>query len=175
MCFGGGALRKLLEGFRQMAKDPQAVATLNNGCTQKTVRDGGSVSFVQDCNKANGALFTSHMRISGTPDEINQHSEVTLSGFGPNGSDKTIIGDMAMTYDGQCPANVKPGQVLRPDGSVFDPLAGLTAGKQRPPPLSEQSAHHQARSFSSGLGGSGFGRDASDRLGYLPPNVTSSN
>jgi hypothetical protein len=127
MCFGGEPLRKLVDSFREIGKDPRAIAAVSKGCTNKTVRDGRTVSVFQDCEKANGALFTSHMRLSGTPDEFHQHFEVMLSGLGPNGGDSSSTSDVVMTYLGQCPGNVKPGQVLRADGVVSDPFAALTA------------------------------------------------
>ena len=135
MCFGGEALRRLLTGIRGVAKDPKALAQINKGCTQKSIRDGASVSVERDCKKAAGASFTSRMRLFGTLDDLHQHYEVTLGGLGPNGGDKILIGDMAMTYLGQCPANVKPGQVLKPDGTVFDPYAHLArlAGEAKQP------------------------------------------
>jgi hypothetical protein len=126
MCFGGEALRKLLGVFQDMAKDPTLLNEVSKGCTRDIARSGGFVSIVQDCQKANGAPFTRRMRISGSPDEIRQHFEMTLAGIGPNGSDKEVVGDVKMTLVGQCPSNVKPGQILMPTGEVLDPLAELT-------------------------------------------------
>ena len=126
ICFGGDGLRKLFDGLRDMAEDRQAVAKLSKECTQKTVRSGESIAITQDCEKANGAIITSHMRLFGTLDEFHQTLEVALPGFGPNGADNNVISDVVMTYLGQCPANVGPGQMLSPDGVISGPLVDMT-------------------------------------------------
>jgi hypothetical protein len=123
MCFGGDALRQMVKTF--IAKDPDAFTELNKGCTTKTTRDGNVRSIERDCDEAAGAAQTSHLRISGTMDEVHQHFDVTMKGLGSDGADKTVISDTIMTYLGDCPANIKPGEFLRPDGTIYDPVADL--------------------------------------------------
>jgi hypothetical protein len=77
----------------------------------------------RECDRAKGAQITTRLRLSGTLKEFHEHSEMTLPRFGPEGSDETITSDEAMIYLGACPAKMKPGQLIGPDGAVVDPIA----------------------------------------------------
>jgi hypothetical protein len=125
MCFGGDALHQMVEALREFKNDPKALAQLSKGCTMKTAREGNERSFEEVCDEKVGAAFTNHLRVSGTIDKWRQHFEVTMKGLGPNGADKTMISDVVMTYLGDCPVNIKPGQFLKPDGTIDDPTAAL--------------------------------------------------
>jgi hypothetical protein len=38
-----------------------------------------------------------------------------------------VSGDTVMTYLGDCPATIKPGQFLKPDGTIYDPAADMAS------------------------------------------------
>lgn len=126
LCLGGEGFRKLFRGIRDLAKDADAVRELTKGCTQSVLREAGRLQMDQQCDEAAGAAYTGRFKLSATMEEIRQHHEVILKELGPNGGDQTIVSDMVMTYAGACPARVMPGQWLKPDGAVFDPLADLS-------------------------------------------------
>lgn len=133
MCIGGKPLQAMIDNFQQIAKDPAATAALSKGCTRKVERPGpGTVRLELDCDEAASAAFTSRMTLSGSIDDWRQHSEVTLKGLGPEGTDRVAASDTRMTYLGDCPANVKPGQVLAKDGALSDPFADLTGTAKAP-------------------------------------------
>jgi len=130
MCLGGAPWLKLFRTVEDAANEPAALAQLSKGCTAKTVhKPDGSITYISDCEETAGAPITSRITLSGTPDDIRQHAEVVLKGMGPNGSD-TVVSDSHMTYLGDCPANVKPGQVLTSDGKVDDLFAGPVGSAQ---------------------------------------------
>ena len=123
----------MLGKFAQaIVENPQAAAQLTKGCTTKVEHGpGGFVSFKEDCQQSAGAPFTSSSTFAGTPDDMRQHTELALKGLGPNGGD-TVVSDTHMTFLGACPANMKPGQMMKADGEILDPLTdpgGFTKGK----------------------------------------------
>jgi hypothetical protein len=128
MCMGGESFRKLIAGFKDAAKDPKALAEFSKGCTHKIDRTAaGSFSTEMACDKAAGATSNYRMTISGSLDKFRQHMEMTLPGFGAAEADKVVTTDTTMTYLGECPANVTPGQIIDRDGKVFDATAMLQA------------------------------------------------
>lgn len=139
MCLGAGPLAALIA---KLSEDPAAVGALGKGCTQtRALLDDGSRRVEAVCDRAAGAFATSRMSLSGTADEMHQHLEVDLDlDLGP-GVPKTMVTDTHMTYVGDCPAPMRPGQVRSRTGEISDPMAGLAkpgveakAGKATPRP-----------------------------------------
>ncbi len=127
MCVGGDAWKAMFKGLEEVSKDPKAVAELSKGCATKVHRDNGSFSLEQICDEAKGAITTSRSLLSGTMDEVHRHMEIVLPGLGPHGADKTVVRDSRMTYIGDCPAEVKPGQLVQANGEVLD-LTAMSGG-----------------------------------------------
>ena len=123
MCLGVGALTEMLV---KISENPDLVAALGKGCTQTRGRaEDGSRRVETACDQAAGAFTTSRMSLSGTPERIHQHTEVDMD-LGPS-LPKTVVMDMVMTYVGECPAPMKPGQVRSATGVISDPLAGFAS------------------------------------------------
>ena len=127
ICIGGAPARGFTEGIERLAHDPEAYAQFAKGCSSRSTRKGGEISRETTCDEAKGAVSTTRSKLTGTPDNLQDHLEVTVKGVG------RLVKDRHMIYLGDCPANVKAGQVLELDGTVMDPLAPDPRGEARGP------------------------------------------
>ena len=63
----------------------------------------------------------SHTTITGGPHDVRDHIESRTEWWGK--PKELEVTDVHMVYLGECPANVKPGQYLSPQGEIYDPAA----------------------------------------------------
>jgi hypothetical protein len=93
-------------------------------CQRAAVRaaDGSAASEIT-CRFKPTTHITSVSRttISGTPHDARFHSETRSEGWVRDDSVEVV--DMHFAYLGECPAAVKPGQFLNPNGEIYDPHA----------------------------------------------------
>ena len=120
ICLGGDGWKAMFKGMEEAGKDPDFRAELSKGCTTSVQRTPGSFSMEQVCDEAKGAIFTSRFKLSGSMDDIREHMEVVLPGLGTQGAGKTSARDVRMTYLGNCPVDIKPGQTIKADGKMLD-------------------------------------------------------
>jgi len=129
ICMGAAPMMKLVAAF---ASQPETVAALTKGCTE--TRSGpanGRVHAEIACDKAAGAATSSHMTIDGAMSngvlqEIDERMEMSLEGA-PGRASTPIWVETHLTLLGDCPAEMKPGQLRTRDGKISDPLADLAA------------------------------------------------
>jgi hypothetical protein len=130
MCMGADTM---LSFFSALKADPEALAALAKGCTQnRTKTPDGGVKLEQVCDKAAGAAWTSHMTIETASDlhEAKMHMEMEMD---LGGKTQTIAQDMHLTLLGDCPADLKSGQMRQVSGEVFD-FGGFLSGQAKVPP-----------------------------------------
>jgi hypothetical protein len=88
------------------------------GCSHTSeVRADGSVHTEMSCDRAKGANASFRMISDGTPNDLRMH----LERYEPaTGAPKTTISDSHIVRLGPCPADLEPGQMRRPGGSIID-------------------------------------------------------
>ena len=135
MCLGAPLVQKLMGA---LIEHPEAVAAISKGCTQTRDKTADGVMHVDlRCEKAAGANMDSHMLMDGTIKEMRMRMEIVTPDL-VSGQPTTVWTAIRYEDVGDCPANMKPGQLRTPDGKISDPLAdlkgddGKTAGKPAP-------------------------------------------
>jgi hypothetical protein len=122
MCLGADLLRKIVG---VSVKYPEAAAALTKGCTEaRETHEDGSLRVEIKCDKAAGAMMTSRTVVEGTVKDMRRHTEIEMD-LGAAGAPKTMSTDWHMVDAGECPANMKPGQLRNANGEISDPLAEL--------------------------------------------------
>jgi hypothetical protein len=131
MCQGGADWAKALAAAapsRPRPADPEAAL---KGCTSKSERSAdGAMHLETACDKAAGAQRTYRMVSDIAPGmaEMRTHSE---SAADPAQGRAAIVSDRRMTRVGDCPADLKPGEMLMDDGRKVDALAAAAAAAAR--------------------------------------------
>jgi len=93
-----------------------------SACTTVRSRNGdGSMSVFATCGNANMRSTS-----SASGDDLRVHLGIPQSGP-PGGTSKRSVIDIHYVRLGDCPATMKPGQSLMPNGQIIDPAAMLTA------------------------------------------------
>lgn len=96
-------------------------------CTHRvsTAADGTPMSEASCRMKLSETLIMhSLIKSWGAPHDLHMRTETRSEGLGPD-FDKPHFTETRMVYLGECPPNVKPGQLLTPDGEIYDPLNSL--------------------------------------------------
>jgi len=131
MCMGADPIVKMLEGLRaSLAKKPVADAAkeLSKGCTHNLTRAAdGSAHMEMACDKAAGAATTSRMTmdVDGQFKSMRQRMELEMDlGGGPP---RTVAAETRMAQAGDCPADLKPGQMRTADGRTVDVMGMFAA------------------------------------------------
>jgi hypothetical protein len=131
MCQGGAAWAKAIGAAAPPTRprpDPEAAL---KGCTSKSERAvDGAMHLEMACDKAAGAQRTYRMVSDIAPGmrEMRTHSE---SAADPAEGRAAIVSDRRMTLLGDCPADLKPGEMLMDDGRKVDALAAAAAAAAR--------------------------------------------
>ncbi len=120
------ALVRLDHDPKAMAALKEWQARLTKGCTIRQEQAQDSYHFEEACD---GRFGPRHSETWGSAKDIRTRSESIVWRGGPGGADVVMGGSQHMTYLGDCPANMKPGQVLQSDRKVLDVVA---PGKPRP-------------------------------------------
>ena len=122
LCLGQQA--PILSLIAKLTEEPPSVPPPDEGCTQtKEANANGSFRLETICGSAEGGVtFTT--RVYGTRDDFHHETEGVQYSAAPEPKSKTIQ-QWRMTYLGQCPVTMKPGDYRTPDGEIHDPLADL--------------------------------------------------
>jgi uncharacterized protein DUF3617 len=119
-CVDPAAMRRMAELRRSRAPAPKPLL----GCT--TSRSGqpdGSMRFDMTCDRAKGARSSYHMVSEGTRNDRRTHTETY--GFDPNtGAPKTTVRDVHIVRLGDCPPDLKPGQMRTGNGTIINLPSG---------------------------------------------------
>ncbi len=126
MCMGAELVGNLM---RDAALRPHSATRSATGCTliYKTHTDG-SFYYERTCDKQAGAARTMHVVMEGAPKDMRQHVEFVQDGS-PSAEPQIVSTDMHSVDIGPCPANLKPGQILGPNGQITDPVAVRAKGE----------------------------------------------
>ena len=114
------ALDRLSHDPKAMAELKEWQTRLTKGCTIRQEQAQDSYHFEETCD---GRFGPSHSETWSSAKDIRTRSESIVWRGAPGGADVVMGGFEHMTYLGDCPANVKPGQILQSDGKVFDVFA----------------------------------------------------
>jgi hypothetical protein len=88
------------------------------GCTQTNqMQPGGSFHSEISCDKAKGAPASLRIVSDGGAGDLRTHMERYDSS---SGMQKAIVFDSHLVRLGRCPADLKPGLMRRPDGTVIE-------------------------------------------------------
>jgi hypothetical protein len=132
-CVDPAVVRRMAELRRSRAPAPKPLP----GCT--TSRSGqpdGSTRFEMTCDRAKGARSSYHMVSEGTPNDRRMHTETY--GFDPNtGAPRTTVRDVHIVRLGDCPPDLKPGQMRTRTGTIMNLPSS--------PPLPVPPIEHGAR------------------------------
>lgn len=122
LCLGQQA--PILSVIAKLTEEPPSVPPPDKGCTQtKEANANGSFRLETICGSATGGV-TSTTRVYGTRDDF--HHEIESVQYSEAREPKSItIQQWHMTYLGQCPVTMKPGDYRTRDGEIHDPLADL--------------------------------------------------
>jgi hypothetical protein len=131
MCLGGAGMAQAMgpDLPRRAPGEARAGAPRTGlaGCATKNVRGaGGALHFEMTCDKAAGASASFRMVSDIAPGmrEMRRHSE---SPADPALGRPAMVSDSRMVQLGDCPAGLKPGEVLMDDGTKVDAMARLSA------------------------------------------------
>jgi hypothetical protein len=115
---------------RAKARPADAPAPLT-GCTRShDKRTDGTVHMEMRCDRAAGGRMSYFMTTDGTTDNFRSHTETY--GFDPiTGAPKTMVRDSHVVRLGPCPADLKPGQIRRANGTVIDTSGELARMLER--------------------------------------------
>ena len=83
------------------------------------MRPDGSVHSEMSCDRAKGARISFRMVSDGSPGDLRLHVE-RHDVDAATGAPKTTTVDTRTVRLGPCPADLKPGQIRRPGGSIID-------------------------------------------------------
>ena len=97
-------------------------------CTRYTITRGADGSYIADseCQADDGGVtVTNHTVASGDfQASYTVVSDITREGCVDPARDGEFKSTVTAVYKGPCPATMKPGQILRPDGTIIDIGAG---------------------------------------------------
>ena len=122
LCLGQQA--PILSVIAKLTEEPPSVPPPDKGCTQtKEANANGSFRLETICGSTEGGVtFTT--RVYGTREDFHHETEGVQYSAAREPKSKTIQ-QWHMTYLGQCPVPMKPGDYRTPDGEIHDPLADL--------------------------------------------------
>ena len=129
LCLGHAPI---LSVIAKLTEEPPSVPPTDKGCTQTNEANAnGSFRLETICGSAT-AGFTFTTRVYGTRDDF--HQDIENVQYSEAREPKSItIQHSRMTYLGQCPVTMKPGDYRTPDGEIHDPLANLRKALGRLP------------------------------------------
>jgi hypothetical protein len=103
------------------ARAPAQTTPPGQGCTHRTERGPtGSMHMEMVCDKAAGAAATFRSTADQEPGMRDFHHHMESQAGEPP---RTIVSDTHIVQLGDCPADLKPGQMRGPDGRVRDMVA----------------------------------------------------
>jgi len=107
------------EAARERARArPAGAPSFPTGCTRTSqMLPGGAFHSEVSCDKAKGAQASFHMVSDGVVGDLRTHIERDDSSGGLR---KAIVVDSHLVHLGPCPADLKPGLMRRPDGTVVE-------------------------------------------------------
>jgi hypothetical protein len=111
---------------------PASASPPGQGCTMRNERlADGRMRMERTCDVAAGANYTSHSVSEGTREDMRRHSEQQIPATGDRPA-HTLVTDTRQRWLGDCPAGVKPGQMVTADGKVIDtaPLIAKAADRR---------------------------------------------
>jgi len=119
-CVDPAAMRKMAELRRSRAPAPTPLV----GCTtSRNGQPGGSMHFEMTCDRAKGARSSYHMVSERTQNDSHIHTET--HGYDPiTGAPKTTVRDVHIVRLGDCPSDLKPGQMRTKNGTVINLASG---------------------------------------------------
>jgi hypothetical protein len=119
ICMGAETMRAALGGV-EARHEAAPARSPSTGCVQSLAKtaDGWNTSD-RVCDKLAGAERTSHITTESRGDmsEVRTHLEMQAE---VDGKPRTIVQQTHMTMLGDCPADLKPGQMRLADGKVVD-------------------------------------------------------
>jgi hypothetical protein len=164
-CMSGDSILQMLDGLGSLAKDPKltegctrtvdrkpdgavhiesscakgASGFPGGGCTQTIDRDAGGVRIDMTCDKAAGASMPLHMTMQADSElkEMRQRMEMEVGAAPP----RTLVSETDTVQAGDCPADLKPGEMRSADGTKTD-MSKLFAGPAATPGAAKPSEPH---------------------------------
>jgi hypothetical protein len=118
-CMSAETAARQAEAVR--ARAPARTTPPGQGCTHRTERGpGGGMHMETVCDKAAGAAATYRGTADQAPGMRDFHHHMESQTGDPP---RTIVSDARIVQLGDCPADLKPGQMRGPDGRVRDMAA----------------------------------------------------